>query len=48
MGHDSVEGTEVVACSRLVQVRRPTDMPDGLFVIMLWVTASSSGFPWSE
>jgi hypothetical protein len=23
-------------------------MPEGLFVILLWVFASISGFPWSE
>jgi len=31
-----------------VQRRRPTDMPGGLMVSLLWKFASSSRFPWSE
>ena len=31
-----------------MQTRRPSDMPGGLLVTLLWVFVSSDGFPWSE
>jgi hypothetical protein len=40
--------TEVAAWNRIVQTRRPTDMPGGLLVTLLWVFVSSGGFPCSE